>query len=52
VRHQPARGAEAVALAITELKAANVTIPVTLHRTAHALSYAMASRPEPPPRQA
>lgn len=37
----------AVARAIAELKAANVAVPVTLHRAAHALSYAMASRQEP-----
>jgi hypothetical protein len=35
---------DAVARAIAELKAANVAIPVTLHRAAHALSYAMAQR--------
>jgi len=39
---------EAVIRAIAELTAANVSIPVSLHRAAHALSYAMASRPESP----
>ena len=45
----PVRDArEAVAGAIADLKAANVAVPVALHRAAHALSYAMASRSDPP----
>jgi hypothetical protein len=35
---------EAVIRAIAELKAAKVPIPIDLHKAAHALSYAMASR--------
>jgi hypothetical protein len=30
------------------LKAANVTVPLALHRAAHALSYAAASDPDKP----
>jgi hypothetical protein len=39
---------EAVIRAIAELRAAKVPIPISLHRAAHALSYAMAE--EEPPR--
>jgi hypothetical protein len=39
---------EAVVRAIAELKANGVVVPVALHRAAHALSYAMGSRSEPP----
>ncbi len=39
---------EHIAQAIAELKAANVTVPLALHRAAHALSYAVASDPNKP----
>jgi hypothetical protein len=38
---------EAIRQAIADLKAANITVPVSLHRAAHALSYAVAERPAP-----
>jgi hypothetical protein len=39
---------EHIAQAIAELKAANVTVPLALHRAAHALSYAAALDPDKP----
>ncbi len=40
---------ELIAQSITDLKAANIAVPMSLHRAAHALSYAVASRPEDMP---
>jgi hypothetical protein len=36
---------EHVKQAIADLKAANIAVPMSLHRAAHALSYAVASDP-------
>ena len=45
----PIRDAHAaIARAIADLKAINVAVPISLHRAAHALHYAIAARPEPP----
>jgi hypothetical protein len=35
---------EAIIRAIADLRAANLPVPISLHRAAHALSYAMAER--------
>jgi len=35
---------EAVIRAIADLRAANLPVPISLHKAAHALSYAMAER--------
>jgi hypothetical protein len=50
MKDDPIRDAQAaIARAIADLKAANIAVPMSLHRAAHALSYAVASRPEDMP---
>jgi hypothetical protein len=46
----PLRDAQAaIVQAIADLRAANVAVPTSLHRAAHALSYAVASDPRTSP---